>query len=133
MATSTTGHSTTGTSTARSDAWQLAGLPGGLRQASYLTTEETAGQYRAIVDILLEQQQRSLTGVGLDELAELLAARVREAAGADGVERLMPGLDLSVRMEQLGRWGVVTSWDDRSLRPDNFLADPHPWDSCDGR
>lgn len=110
-------------SPARSDAWQLAGLPGGLRQASYLTTpEETAGQYRAIVDTLLEQQQRSLTGVGLDELTELLTARLREAAGAEAVERLMPGLDLSIRMEQLGRWGVVTSWDDRSLRPDNFLA-----------
>lgn len=44
------------------DLWQLAGASGGLMLASYLTTgTSTAWQYRMIVDVLLEQQQHTLT------------------------------------------------------------------------
>lgn len=106
------------------DAWQLAGLPGGLREASYLTVadaDRTGPQYRAVVDVLLAQQQESLTGVGLDELSDLLAAHVRAVTGAPGAAALLDEVDLEARMAQLTRWGVVKAWDDRSLRPDNFL------------
>lgn len=54
--------------------------------------DRTGAQYRAIVDVLLAQQQELLTGVGLDELGDLLAAHVREV-------------------------GAGRTWDDRSLRP----------------
>lgn len=106
------------------DAWQLAGLPGGLREASYLTvssTERTGAQYRALVDVLLAQQQESLTGIGLDELADLLGAHVRRIAGDGPAAELLGEMDLESRMTQLVRWGVVKAWDDRSLRPDDFL------------
>lgn len=99
------------------DVWQLANLPGGLREASYLTST----QYRLIVDVLLDQQQVSLTGVGEDDLRDLVAARIEAAAGREAATRLMDSLDLTARMRQLTAWGVVDDWDDRSLRPDNFL------------
>ncbi len=59
------------------DLWQLAGLPGGLRLASYLTASGPgmAAQYRLIVDVLLDQQQQTLTGVPHDTLAALVAER----------------------------------------------------------
>lgn len=102
------------------DVWQLANLPGGLRQASYLTSPE-ATQYRLIVDVLLDQQQVSLTGVGEDDLRDLIGARVEATAGREAATRLMESLELTARMRQLAAWGVVDDWDDRSLRPNNFL------------
>ena len=102
-----------------------AGRSGGrLREASYLTVsgaDQTGPQYRAIVDVLLAQQQESLTGVGLDELSDLLAAHVEAVAGHEAAAALLADVDLEPRMAQLTRWGVVKAWDDRSLRPENFL------------
>ncbi|WP_020577040.1 hypothetical protein [Actinopolymorpha alba] len=52
------------------DGWELAGFPGRLKVAAYLT----ADQYRLIVDALLDAQEHPLTGVGRDEL--FVAVRV---------------------------------------------------------
>ena len=98
--------------------WALTGLPGRLDVASYLT-EPHAPLYRLIVDVLLERQRTSLTGVGRDELANLLARRA-EGNGSDAVN-LLAATDLSARMAQLHAWGVVDVWQDRAVRDEDFL------------
>jgi hypothetical protein len=57
------------------DAWELAGFPGRLNVAAYLTADQLAAQYRVLVDVLLDAQEQSLTGVGRDDL--LAAVRRR--------------------------------------------------------
>ena len=73
------------------DAWELAGFPGRLDVAAYLTADQLAAQYRVLVDVLLDAQEHSLTGVGRDEL--LIAVRDRIAAATDmaTAERLTSG------------------------------------------
>ena len=58
------------------DAWQLAGLPGGLLRASYLTSRFSA-QYRLIVDVLLAEQEHTLTGVAATDLPDPLRRRLK--------------------------------------------------------
>lgn len=95
------------------DPWQLHGLPGGLALATYLTAPQ-ASQYRLIVDVLLDEQQSSLTGVGIDELDVLVRARVTATAGVHVAARLLETFTLVSRMEALEAWDVVTRWDDRT-------------------
>jgi uncharacterized protein (TIGR02677 family) len=104
------------------DPWLLAGMPGPLRHASYLT-ERLAPQYRLIVDVLLEEQSHSLTGVARVELPELLAARARQGAAAEAAVALLAEdvFDLDARMEQLQAWGVVEMWQDRATEEADFL------------
>lgn len=98
--------------------WALTGLPGRLDVASYLT-EPHAPLYRLIVDVLLERQRTSLTGIGRQELADLLAQRVGDH-GSDAMD-LLAGTDLSARMAQLDAWDVVDVWQDRAVRDEDFL------------
>ncbi|MDX6390405.1 MAG: hypothetical protein QOJ73_1468, partial [Streptosporangiaceae bacterium] len=51
-------------STPNADAWELAGFLGRLDVAAYLTADQLAAQYRVLVDVLLDAQEHSLTGVG---------------------------------------------------------------------
>ena len=88
-------------------------MPGGLRLASYLTAGATASQYRAIVDVLLDQQQHSLTGVSFDELAALVRTRLAETSDPEVADRLMSTFALGERMAQLAAWEVVDTWDER--------------------
>lgn len=104
------------------DPWQLVGLPGGLRLASYLTAGKgTAGQYRLIVDVLLDQQQHSLTGVPHDELGDLVRGRLVDAAGREQADRLLIDFPLQARVEQLAAWSVIDLWDERPTRDEDFL------------
>jgi hypothetical protein len=63
------------------DAWELAGFPGRLNFAANLTADQLAAQYRVLVDVLLDAQEQSLTGVGRDDL--LIAVRECIAAATD--------------------------------------------------
>jgi uncharacterized protein (TIGR02677 family) len=105
------------------DLWQFAGLPGGLLEASYLTSR-FAAQYRLIVHVLLDQQQHTLTGVAAADLPDLLRQHV-VGAGAD------PGLldesvfNLKQRMAALEKWGVVIVFQDRAERDADFVLN---WD-----
>ena len=103
------------------DAWQLAGLPGGFVQASYLTSRYAA-QYRLIVDVLLAEQEHTLTGVAATDLPGLLQRRL-QALGAD------PGLlddsafKLKDRMSRLEQWGAVHRFQDKAVRDAEFVLD----------
>ena len=76
--------------------WSLLTTPGEIRAASYLVGSH-ARQYRLIVDVLADRQEVSLTGVGHDELAELIRARLPQETVAELVE----DLNLSDRLASL--------------------------------
>jgi uncharacterized protein (TIGR02677 family) len=103
------------------DLWQLAGLPGGLLEASYLTGS-LASQYRLVVDVLLEQQQHTLTGVAATDLPGLLRERVVRS-GADPAILDDPAFVLSARMASLERWNVVIVFQDKAIRDADFVRD----------
>src|SRR3954470_14579330 len=69
------------------DLWRLAALPGGLVEASYLVGP-LAAQYRLIVDVLLAQQQHTLTGVAADELRGLVTMPAISTAGSPAMTKL---------------------------------------------
>ena len=70
------------------DAWELAGFAGRLDVAAYLTADQLASQYRVLVDVLLDAQEQSLTGVGRDELLAAVRDRIADATDAMIAERL---------------------------------------------
>ncbi|GAA2484721.1 DUF2397 domain-containing protein [Winogradskya humida] len=99
--------------------WQFAGLPGGLPQAAYLVGP-LAAQYRLIVDVLLAQQEFTLTGVAAADLPELLREHL-QARRADPAIVDDPRFNLDARMRRLRAWGVVDIWQDRARRDEDFL------------
>jgi hypothetical protein len=92
-----------------------------LPQASYLTAQHAA-HYRLIVDVLLEQQQHSLTGIARADLDSLLARKLVDATGDASL--MSDGFDLDDRMKSLTAWSVVDTWQDRAVRDEDFLRNP---------
>ena len=86
------------------DTWALAGFPGRLDIAAYLTADQHAAQYRVLVDVLLDAQEHSLTGVGRDELALQVRERLAAATDPATADRLAaPDLfDVEARMNGTG-------------------------------
>ena len=78
-------------STPNADAWELAGFPGRLDVAAYLTADQLAAQYRVLVDVLLDAQEHSLTGVGRDELLAAVRDRIADATDAVTANRTFCG------------------------------------------
>ncbi|WBC08860.1 DUF2397 domain-containing protein [Micromonospora sp. WMMA1947] len=103
------------------DLWQLAGLPGGLLQASYLTSRFSA-QYRLIVDVLLAEQEHTLTGVAAAELPGLLRRKL-QVLGVDPALLDDPTFRLKDRMGRLEQWGVVYRFQDKAVRDAEFVLD----------
>jgi len=112
-------------STPNADAWELAGFPGRLDVAAYLTADQLAAQYRVLVDVLLDAQEHSLTGVGRDELLAAVRDRIADATDAVTAERLIrpEAFDLDARMRALQDWNVVIRWQDKAkTRPADTFA-----------
>jgi uncharacterized protein (TIGR02677 family) len=123
------------------DAWELAGFPGRLNVAAYLTADQVAAQYRVLVDVLLDAQEHSLTGVGRDELLTAVKERIAAATDAPTAERLTSPdvFDLDARMKALQGWDVVIRWQDKAKTEADFVrtrdrfqltseaADLHRW------
>lgn len=123
------------------DAWELAGFPGRLKVAAYLTADQVAAQYRVLVDVLLDAQEHSLTGVGRDELLAAVRERIAAATDAQRAERLTSPdvFDLDARMKALQDWDVVIRWQDKAKTEADFVrtrdrfqltseaADLHRW------
>ena len=128
-------------STPNADAWELAGFPGRLDVAAYLTADQQAAQYRVLVDVLLDAQEHSLTGVGRDELLAAVRDRIADGTDAMTAERLTrpDAFDLDARMRALQDWKVVIRWQDRAKTEADFIrtrdryqltseaADLHRW------
>jgi len=98
------------------DVWALAGLPGQVAAASFLTSPN-ASQYRLIVRVLAQQQSASLTGVGHDDVAHLLRACLPDA----DADELLAGMNVDDRLAQLVAWGVCEAWQDRAETEADFL------------
>jgi uncharacterized protein (TIGR02677 family) len=123
------------------DAWELAGFPGRLNVAAYLTADQLAAQYRVIVDVLLDAQEQSLTGVGRDDLVAAVHQRIAAATDPVTADRLTDPevFDLDKRMQALQQWGVVIRWQDKAKTEADFIrtrdrfqltseaADLHRW------
>jgi uncharacterized protein (TIGR02677 family) len=129
-----------GVTTPDVNAWELAGFPGRLDVAAYLTAEH-AVQYRVIVDVLLDTQEHSLTGVGRDELLASVHTRIGSVTGPQTADRLVAAgeFDIDARMKALQLWGVVIRWQDKAKTEADFVrtrdryqltseaADLHRW------
>ncbi|MDO5092903.1 MAG: DUF2397 domain-containing protein [Propionibacteriaceae bacterium] len=109
-----------------STTWSLLSLPGAVSAAGYLVGP-LAQQYRLIVDVLEDQRQVTLTGVGFDELQQLLRARLPEDRAAE----LMDELALKARMDQLVEWGTCSAWQDRAETQEDFLRNRHRYQLSD--
>jgi hypothetical protein len=128
-------------STPNADAWELAGFPGRLDVAAYLTADQLAAQYRVLVDVLLDAQEHSLTGVGRDELLAAVRDRIADVTDSMTAERLIrpEAFDLDARMRALQDWKVVIRWQDKAKTEADFIrtrdryqltieaADLHRW------
>lgn len=118
-----------------------AGFPGRLDVAAYLTADQLASQYRVLVDVLLDAQEHSLTGVGRDELLAAVRDRITDATDAMIAERLTrpESFDLDARMRTLQDWKVIIRWQDKAKTEADFIrtrdryqltseaADLHRW------
>lgn len=123
------------------DDWELAGFPGRLDVAAYLTADQHAAQYRILVDVLLDAQEQSLTGVSRDELLAGVRDRIAAATDTAMAERLTApdSFDIDARMKALHHWGAVIRWQDKAKTEADFVrtrdryqltseaADLHRW------
>ncbi len=103
-------------------AWNLAGLPGAISEASYFTAAN-ATQFRLIVSVLFDEQAHRLTGVAEAELPELIRARLETELDAARADALLtdPNFTLENRLQQLVRWGTVEVWQDEARTDEDFL------------
>jgi uncharacterized protein (TIGR02677 family) len=103
------------------DLWAAA-LPGQVMVPAYLVSKYAA-QYRVIVDVLLEAQDTSLTGMSYDDVAQAVEARLRLLLDADPAARLLadPGFALEARLGRLVAWRAVTRWQEPARSGEDFL------------
>ena len=90
--------------TSQAHPW-AAHLPGQELVPAYLVSR-FAAQYRAIVEVLPEAQDTSLTGVAFDEVLTRLHRHVVERVSADVADELVTadGFSLDARLDRLVRW-----------------------------
>ena len=103
------------------DAWS-AYLPGQELVPAYLVSRYAA-QYRAIVEVLLAEQDTSLTGLSYDEVAAALRTYLVPRVPTDAVAALTDPqtLHLDARLERLERWHVVIRWQEPARTGEDFL------------
>ncbi|MFD7160931.1 DUF2397 domain-containing protein [Kribbella sp. NPDC059898] len=104
------------------DVWYLADLPGRETVPTYLVTTYAA-QYRVIVEVLLAEQDNSLTGLSYDEIAAAVESYLSATLSAEVVAQLLnsESWHLDNRLEQLGDWQVVTRWQEPARSGEDFL------------
>lgn len=105
----------------QADPW-AAHLPGQEQVPAYLVSRYAA-QYRVIVDVLLAEQDTSLTGLSYDEVAAAVHSHLTRRLPAETVESLTDPqvLPLDARLEQLERWQVVIHWQESARTGEDFL------------
>lgn len=103
------------------DSW-AAHLPGQELVPAYLVSR-FAAQYRVVVDVLLEAQDTSLTGLSFDDVLVRVRAALAARLPADVAAALVAdhAFSLDARLDQLVRWGVLTRWQDPARTGEDFL------------
>lgn len=97
-------------------------LPGPETVPAYLTSK-FAAQYRVLIEVMLEAQDKSLTGLSHQEVADgvrdYLAARLPQ----DVFEGLLneDRFHLDARLDRLVQWGVLSRWQDPARTGEDFL------------
>ncbi|MFF5987046.1 DUF2397 domain-containing protein [Prauserella flavalba] len=104
---------------AGNDSW-AAHLPGQELVPAYLTSR-FAAQYRVIVDVLVAEQDSSLTGLSYDDVANGVRAHLRERLDPAVCDRLLDDIHFDNRLEQLERWKIVTRWQQPARTGEDFL------------
>lgn len=102
------------------DPWELAGFPGRLNVAAYLTADQHAAQYRVLVDVLLDAQEHSLTGISRDDLLTSVREKITAATDSRTAECLTAPdrFDIDARMKSLRRlWPFSRSTASMLTRP----------------
>lgn len=97
-------------------------LPGPDLVPAYLVVKYAA-QYRTVVDVLLEAQDTSLTGLSYDDVRVRVAAYLADRIPVDAVEDMVAEdrFNLEARLERLVRWGVLTRWQEPARTGEDFL------------
>lgn len=97
-------------------------LPGQELVPAYLVSRYAA-QYRVIVEVLLAEQDTSLTGLSYDEVTAAVRAHLTQRVPVDAVAALMDPqvLHLDARLERLERWQVVIRWQEPARTGEDFL------------
>lgn len=97
-------------------------LPGPDLVPAYLVVKYAA-QYRVLVEVLLEAQDTSLTGLSYDDVRARVAILLAHRVPADAIESLIAEdrFNLDARLEQLVQWGVLTRWQDPARTGEDFL------------
>lgn len=97
-------------------------LPGPESIPAYLVAQ-FASQYRALVDVLLEAQDTSLTGLSYDEIQDHLRTYLRTCLSDDTAETLLAdqAFNLGARLDRLVQWQVLTRWQEPARTGEDFL------------
>lgn len=105
----------------QADPWS-AHLPGQELVPAYLASR-FAAQYRVIVDVLLAEQDTSLTGLSYDEVAAAVRDHIAGRVPAESLVSLLDPqvLHLDARLERLERWRVVIRWQEPARTGEDFL------------
>lgn len=103
------------------DPW-TAYLPGPDTVPAYLVSP-FAAQYRALVDVLLEAQDTSLTGLSYDDIGERLTAALQTRLPAEVADSLVheEKFNLDARLDQLVSWDVLIRWQEPARTGEDFL------------
>lgn len=103
------------------DPWSAV-LPSQELVPAYLTSP-LAAQYRAIVEVLLAEQDTSLTGLSYDMVAAGMRAYLGERVTHDVADRLLDPavLHLDARLDRLVAWKVITRWQEPARTGEDFL------------
>ena len=75
-------------------------------------------QYRVLVDVLLDAQEHSLTGISRDDLLAGVREKITAATDLETAERLTAPdhFDIDARMKSLNARGVVNRWQDAAKK-----------------
>lgn len=103
------------------DTW-AAHLPGQELVPAYLVSR-FAAQYRAIVDVMVEAQDTSLTGLSYSDIEARLRVLVTERTEAIVADRLLREevFALDARLDSLVKWEVLTRWQEPARTGEDFL------------
>jgi uncharacterized protein DUF2397 len=95
-------------------------LPGQDLVPAYLTSQYAA-QYRVIVEVLLTEQDTSLTGLSYDDVAAAVRQHLVDRLGSDIADRLADQQHLDSRLDRLEQWRVITRWQQPARTGEDFL------------